>query len=359
MRRAVILDCEGPITKNDNAFELASHYIPNGDKLFTVLSRYDDILAYFLRRTEYKAGNTLKLVLPFLKAYDVTDQDMQEYSAQSLILVSNAINTLKYVRSVAHTFIVSTSYEHYIKALCHALDFPYENTYCTKVNIDKYSFEKNKNRLKKLAAEISQMPITEIPQEAKTLRSFSEQHQRMIQRLDEIFWKELSSKKFGNILDDVSPVGSGEKANAVKEAALQVGIDMSDIIYIGDSITDVDALRLVKENGGLAVSFNGNQYAVKDSEIAILSEDSTVTAIISDVFCRFGKREALRLVENWSSEALAKSTVRKTLLDCFFKLHKGQLPKARVVTSENMKSLGEESSEFRKTVRGDAIGRLG
>lgn len=43
MKRIFISDCEGPISKNDNAFELSSNFIPNGDKLFTNISKYDDV----------------------------------------------------------------------------------------------------------------------------------------------------------------------------------------------------------------------------------------------------------------------------------------------------------------------------
>ena len=160
MKRAFISDCEGPISKNDNAFEVTSHYVPDGDKLFTVISRYDDVLADVLKRPGYKAGDTLKLILPFLNAYDLTDQKTQEFSAQSLVLIPNVKDTLQYVRNIAHAFIVSTSYEHYIKALCQALNFPYENTYCTEVSMDKYHVtEEEKNKLREFAREISQMPL--------------------------------------------------------------------------------------------------------------------------------------------------------------------------------------------------------
>ncbi|HOQ19948.1 MAG TPA: energy-converting hydrogenase A, subunit R, partial [Methanothermobacter sp.] len=30
MRKLFVTDCEGPISLNDNAFELASHFIPDG-----------------------------------------------------------------------------------------------------------------------------------------------------------------------------------------------------------------------------------------------------------------------------------------------------------------------------------------
>lgn len=63
-RRVFVTDCEGPISKNDNAFELAQHYIPDGARFFRILSRYDDVLAYLEKRPNYSAGYTLKLVTP-------------------------------------------------------------------------------------------------------------------------------------------------------------------------------------------------------------------------------------------------------------------------------------------------------
>ncbi len=360
MKRVFISDCEGPISKNDNAFETTEHFVPNGDKLFTVISKYDDVLADVLKRPGYKAGNTLKLILPFLKAYDVTDQRMCEFSAQSLVLIANVKTALQHVRNIAHAFIVSTSYEHYIKALCQALGFPYESTYCTRLSIDKYRItEKEKTRLKELASEIAQMPIIEIPPEAKSLGNFSEKDQKTIRRLDEIFWKEIVSMESGRMFSEVNPVGGSEKAEAVKDAVERLGIGLANVMYVGDSITDVEAFRLVRENGGLTVSFNGNQYAIKNAEVAVLSENSLVTALIADIFSRLGKQQAISLVENWSREALKKSLVSQTLLNRLFELYPTELPKVKIITSENMEFLAKESSEFRKKVRGEAIGRLG
>ena len=360
MKRVFISDCEGPISKNDNAFELTSHFVPNGNKMFTIISQYDDVLADVLKRPAHKAGSTLKLILPFLKAYDVTDTKMQEFSAQNLLLISNIKDTLQHIRNVAYAFIVSTSYEHYIKALCQALGFPYENTYCTRISIDKYHLaEEEKTKLKEIAKEISQMPMIEIPPNAKSITDFAEQSQEAIRRLDEIFWKEIACTDCGRIFSEVNPVGGSEKAESVKDIVQKVDVALANVMYVGDSITDVEAFKLVKDNGGLTVSFNGNQYAIKTAEIAVLSENSIVTAVIADVFSRFGKKQALSLVENWNSEALKKSTINQTLLNNLFKLYPRELPKVKIITSENMEILAKESSEFRKKVRGAAIGRLG
>ncbi|NLB76264.1 MAG: hypothetical protein GX799_07345, partial [Crenarchaeota archaeon] len=72
MKHIIFSDCEGPIAKNDNAYELCAHFIPDGDKFFANISKYDDVLAAVLHKPGYTSGSTLKLILPFLKAYDVT-----------------------------------------------------------------------------------------------------------------------------------------------------------------------------------------------------------------------------------------------------------------------------------------------
>ncbi len=86
MKRLFVTDCEGPISKNDNAYELAAQFIPNGDKLFSILSKYDDVLVDVFEKPEYTAGSTLKLILPFFKAYGITDAQMEQFSQENIVL---------------------------------------------------------------------------------------------------------------------------------------------------------------------------------------------------------------------------------------------------------------------------------
>ena len=361
MKRVFISDCEGPISKNDNAYEITAQFVPNGDKLFTLISKYDDVLADVLKKPGYSAGSTLKLLLPFFKAYGVTDKQMEEFSAQNLILIANSEDTLQHVRTVASAFIVSTSYEHYIRALCKAMGFPYANTYCTKLGLDKYAIiEQEKMRLKNIAEEITHTPIITIPLKAKSIEDFSMTDQKTLERLNMIFWSEITGMKLGRVFSEVTTVGGSQKAAAIEDAVAKLSVSLEDVMYVGDSITDVEAFKLVRDNGGLTVSFNGNNYAVENAEIAILSTNSIVTAVVADVFCRQGKQAALNLVENWNLQVLERSgVVSLSLLDHLFTLYPQSLPKVQIVTAENMNQLVEESSEFRKRVRGEAIGKLG
>ena len=360
MKRVFISDCEGPISKNDNAFEVTTHFVPNGDRLFALVSKYDDVLVDVVKRQGYSAGSTLKLILPFLKAYGVTDEQISAFSARNLVLIAGSQPTLQHVQAIAHAFIVSTSYEHYIRALCNALAFPFENAYCTRVSLDKYQLaQREKLRLREIAGEIAQMSMVNIPPTAKSIKDFSSTDQETLSRLDDIFWNEIANMPIGKVFSEVTTVGGEQKAEAIRDAAKKLRVPLEDVMYVGDSITDSEAFKLVKDNGGLTVAFNGNQYAVKNAEVAVLSESNTATAVIADLFCKLGKREALQALRNCNRDALSKSAVNPQLLDRLFKLQPAALPKIQIVTPENMDTLVKESSEFRKKVRGEAIGRLG
>ncbi len=120
-QRVFISDCEGPISKNDNAFELAAHFIPEGGRFFSLLSRYDDVLAYVVHRPGYSAGYTLKLIAPFLKAYGATNRSIAEFSRRSMLLIRDAKSSLEEIRHRLPAYIVSTSYSPYVETLCTVL----------------------------------------------------------------------------------------------------------------------------------------------------------------------------------------------------------------------------------------------
>ena len=360
MKHVFVSDCEGPISKNDNAYELTAHFVPAGDKLFSIISKYDDVLADVIQKPGYNAGDTLKFILPFLKAYDVTDEKMQEFSAQTLLIIAGTKETLNHILCIADAFIVSTSYEHYIKALCRFVGFPFENAYSTRICIDKYKLmPQEKTKLKALAKEIAAMQNMTIPPAARSLKDFSAKDQETICRLNEIFWKEIPNMRCGKIFSEVITVGGEQKAQAIREIAKKLKVPLSSVMYVGDSITDVQAFQLVSESKGLTISFNGNNYAVKNSEVSIMSENNIVTAIIADVFLNHGKDQVLKIAKDWSIENLKQSPIDTSLLNRFFNLFPKALPKVQIVTSKNREALIKESSEFRKKVRGEAVGRLG
>jgi energy-converting hydrogenase A subunit R len=360
LKRIFVTDCEGPITRNDIALELTSHFVPEGDRVFSVLSKYDEVLANLEKGRNYAAGNTLKLVLPFLKAFDVNNRVMEEFSAANLVLLKGSKETLSDVRKISETFVVSTSYEHYIRAFCRAVSFPLENTYCTKLNLDEFEVTaKEKTKLRNFAWEIAGMPIINVPSNATSLHDLSSKEQETVKKLDKIFWKEISGMHCKGIFSDVGVLGAIEKAKAVREIVSMFSASAADVMYVGDSITDAQALNLVRAGGGLAVSINGDPFAVGSAEVAVLSDNSVAISILADLFLRLGKADALNGAGNWDRDFLWRSTVNPLLLDRLFGLFPKRLPKVQIVSEWNKESLAKESSEFRKTVQGESIVKLG
>jgi len=348
--KQINLDCEGPITKNDNALEVSQYFLPMGGKFFSLLSKYDDFLADIIKRKGYRAGTTLAFILPFLKAYGATNKIIKDYSRNHLSLVPGAKKTLFYLKEKMPTFIISTSYQPYIEALCDFMDFPQENTYSTILDLDKYQIpEKETKRLKEILQEIITLPSLNLSG-VKKKEDLSLKMQKTVQQLNEIFGKEIPSMECGRILREVSPLGGKEKAKAVLDSLRKTEGKISDLMYVGDSITDVEALNLVRE-GGLAISFNGNAYALRAAELACLSPHTFPLEILAEVFCQEGKKGVLDLVEKWP-DTLGRKAREKILT---FK----PLPGLEIITQSNLTSLIKKSEKMRKELRGKIVGKLG
>jgi len=357
--RVFVTDCEGPVSKNDNAYELTEHFIPNGSTFFALVSKYDDVQADIVKKLGYKAGDTLRLILPFLRAFGATNEKIEEFSARNILLVPSARDMLQFVRNIMPSFAVSTSYQQYMQALCNVVGFPFENVYCTELNLDAYHISrKEMEELKRLKEEIVDMPMIRIPENATSINDFSERDRKTVQRLDEIFWRKISGMESGKMLKEVNPIGGFEKANAVEDITKKTGCKLSDVIYVGDSITDVQSFQLVRENDGLTVCFNGNSYAVREAEIAVLSDNAVVTSVLAEVFNNYGRKGVLELIREWSYSGLKRycSPVLRSQVSQFYP---ETLPRVEIITSTSKERLMKESTAFRKTVRGEAVGGLG
>ncbi len=246
-----------------------------------------------------------------------------------------------------------------MRALCDVVGFPYKNVHCTQLDIDRYRMEEEEaEKLRRFRKRIVAMPMIQIPADATSIDDFSARDQETIKRLDEIFWEEISGMESGRMLDEVNPVGGHQKASAVQQVVRETGSSLSETIYVGDSITDVQPFRLVKEHGGLTVSFNGNNYAVREAEVAVLSKNTIITSVLTDVFDRLGRDEVIRLVEEWSYSALQKRC-SPALWNRVFALYPKALPRVELITPSSREKLMEKSTAFRKTVRGEAVGGLG
>lgn len=238
------------------------------------------------------------------------------------------------------SFIVSTSYQQYIQALCNLTGFPFENTYSTQLDIAKYPLTLLElQKLKGLRKDIMKNP------------SFD--------NLEKIFWEIISQMKIGRIFREVKPIGGEGKKEAVEDIIKKFKFKPSDLLYVGDSITDVQPLRFALEEGGLAISFNGNEYAIKETEIAVLADNTLPISILADLFNKSGKEEVIGFVESFKEDA------QRALFDypvdpqLTLKYPSMSNIKIEIVDEQNQESIKEESLKYRKNVRGESIGGLG
>jgi energy-converting hydrogenase A subunit R len=67
----IFFDMEGPLSIQDNAYELMKLF-PDGGQVFEVISRYDDLRA-LEGRDDYDPGDTLALIIPFLIHHGITE----------------------------------------------------------------------------------------------------------------------------------------------------------------------------------------------------------------------------------------------------------------------------------------------
>ncbi|NPB09226.1 MAG: hypothetical protein GXO17_02635 [Thermodesulfobacteria bacterium] len=345
------LDCEGPLTVNDNAFELCAQFIPRGDRFFALVSKYDDYLADVEKRPGYKAGDTLKLILPFLKAHGITNETIREFSKKTLKVLRGAIELLRFASRNWPTFIISTSYCPYLEALCEISGFPMENVFCTRIDLDRlHPSEKELRLLRDLAQEIADLPMIEIPEGASRLEDLPPESRETIRRLEEIFWKVIPGLETGRFLEETNPVGGREKARAVEESLARTGNTAEEVLYVGDSITDVEAFELVRKARGGSVSFNGNRYALRSAEFFALAPQAASIACLMAVFDRDGREGLLREAEKGLFQACKALPEDLSLWAEEFRFGK---------VGDDFEALVKESEAFRRRVRGEAIGALG
>ena len=166
-RRIYVTDCEGPLTRNDNAQEIAERFLPDGAEFFARLSKYDDFLVDVAHKPGYNAGNTLRLIPPFFRAFCVTDEDVELFSAAQVLIVPKALETLDAIRALLPAFIISTSYTPYLRALCELSGFSFENVRCTELSLDAWEMpEVEAEWLRGWVPRVCARPRIEYPPEA-------------------------------------------------------------------------------------------------------------------------------------------------------------------------------------------------
>jgi energy-converting hydrogenase A subunit R len=259
MTKFICFDLEGPLSPQDNAYDLMKLF-PNGDKLFEVISRYDDLLT-LEERPDYEPGDTLALIVPFLILHNITEKNITTLAAEAS-LTGGADKLVSWLQNSSwKLFCISTTYEQYARHITQKLGIYAHNVACTPFPLDKFRAT--------LTKEESQL-LKQTEEEMMTLRPIDDD-ERIKKSLDKFFWKQLPETDLGAAIKEVKPIGGRRKVEALNKFADKNDQPLDKWVVVGDSITDFRMLQAVEEAGGLAIAFNANQYALPYATLGLAS----------------------------------------------------------------------------------------
>ncbi|MDP1845129.1 MAG: hypothetical protein Q8L09_00090 [Candidatus Moranbacteria bacterium] len=350
-RPVVVLDNEGPCTKNDNAFELFVAILmlfgfseKAAAATFRNLSVIDDIWGDFKKMARldptYSAGHTLKVILPFIRALGTKLEWLYEFSKSNILVVPKIDLVIPDLQNRGYEiFQISTSYSFFIEAFCDLVGLDFQQAYCTRIDPKLYNgvstTTRQKNKLLKFLEELSQMPPVKYDH---LTGEIAENHQKNYDRITGFIWYTVRNMEVGRLMKEVHPVGQFQKYEALKDIAEIADQPLRRIMYVGDSQTDVEVARYLL-NKGLVMMFNGKGHQVCElSDIMYIGQDARAITEVADVFDKSGREGAISFCAP-SRQA-----------------HFGG--KLHVVTSENVKRLEARSENMRKKFRGVHIGSL-
>jgi len=233
---------------------------PNGDRIFEVISRYDDLLT-LEEREDYEPGDTLALIVPFLVLHNISANDVADLASKAS-LTGGAEKLIAWLESKTwKVFCITTTYEQYAIHITHKLGI-----YTHNVSYTPFPGERLRLTLGKEEAALLQQTEADI----LTMRPFDDDA-KIKQSLDHFFWEKLPTTELGEVIKEVKPVGGRRKLAALNRFAEKYDQPLANWVVVGDSITDFRMLQAVDEAGGLAIAFNANQYALPYSTMSLAS----------------------------------------------------------------------------------------
>ena len=255
----IAFDLEGPLSPQDNAYELMKLF-PNGDRIFEIISRYDDLLT-LEEREDYEPGDTLALIVPFLVLHDISEDNIDTLASKAS-LTGGAAKLISWLEIESwKVFCITTTYQQYATHLTQKLGIYAHNVASTPFPLDK---------LRRTLCKEDATLLQQAEQDILTMSPVTDDD-RIKQRLDHFFWEKLPATNLGMAIKEIKPVGGRRKVAALKKFADKYGQPLSNWVVVGDSITDFRMLQAVEKEGGLAIAFNANEYALPYSTMSLAS----------------------------------------------------------------------------------------
>ena len=294
-------DLEGPISIIDFAADIGRLL---GEKsefnlekydmgaFFRMISNYDDYIIdepgvkEKLNIPDYQPGDTLRIMAPlYIACY--TDKELIRLAKNNYGLLPGCQELMKILQKHWEIFVISTSYSHFAHNVTASLGIPKDHVYCTDFNIKKLNkrFQNIEDDVEALLNVIFQKYL----EHDKDLNS-------IIKDLNNFFWSGRESD-YIKAMDLVKVRGGKRKENAVEDISRRKKTPISKFIALGDSITDINMLQRLNDEGGIAVSFNGNRYSLKRANVAVTTINSLGALPIFN-----HKNDIGDFLSNWESQ---------------------------------------------------------
>ena len=298
-RSIICFDLEGPLSGLDCAYEVFK-LIPEGEQMFRAISYYDDMICGLIpgkkewRRENYEAGDTLQLILPHLVHHGISENDIRQVSAKATLVpgVKELFGALG--DEGWEINIVSTSYAHHAYNIGGQLGLTENDIYCTQLPLD--------NMVGSYSAEAS----TLISAFERDLKGFSPddfgtaKDEELKAFLDRFYWKDLPQTKLGEATGSITVVGGARKAWAVERIARNVNAFIEQMAFVGDSITDSQAAKVVEAMRGLMIAFNGNDFVIPFATIGLATTNMSHLKPALDVWRGNGRTGLREWITNYS-----------------------------------------------------------
>lgn len=349
-----VSSCRGFLTRNDPLMDICERYIDNGRKFLNVLRRYDDMITYVLGREEATAGSAIKWVVPFLKAFGATDNGMYRWCQDHLEMMPNAETTMRYITNLMPTSIITSNYEHSMMPVMDLLDAAECNMTCTQMSLDFANLGRMESRkLREIATEISSLRIPKVEYEINVPMEVDAADVRIVKRLDELLHNEIPSMSSMSLMETVEPMNSFKKGYTLMNMRRETNIDFSGTVMVGSDQTDFQMMDLVRDNDGLAIAFNGAEFAVRGCNVCVMSNDTTVASVLTHEFFNGGIQSVMELVSNWDRKFLQNyDSGDKNLMNRMLADHPRKLPEVILVDKNNVDEVSKRSDAYRKKLLG-------
>jgi energy-converting hydrogenase A subunit R len=281
----ICFDLEGPLAPQDNAYELMKLF-PKGDRIFEVISRYDDLLT-LEGKEDYEPGDTLALIVPFLILHNISEANISALAAESP-LTGGAPRLISHLQNSGwKVFCISTSYEQYAFYITQKLGIYAQNVACTSFPL---------NKLRETLCQEDEKLLQQAETDILKMRPVADD-KRIKQSLDRFFWQKMPASKLGAAISQVKPVGGRRKVAALNRFAGKYDQPLSNWAVVGDSITDFRMLQAVEAANGLAIVFNGNEYALPYATISLASTLISDLIEVLEAWYKGGRERVEKLVK--------------------------------------------------------------